>query len=257
MDLHTAAQTGDVARIRELLHSAAGSGVDAIHAQYTALHIAVMEQQRDAAKVLLEHGASPTAPESFDGNTPMHYAAARGDLPLLEMMADAGSVVNAGNMDGLTPLHAASMSGHCSACDYLLLHGATLDAVDTDGDTPLHLACLEGNVRAALLLVSRGADIRAKNRAAKCPTDLLKACSSTDFEELRKLCECPVTHELFRDPVLAADGHTYERAALTEWLQRGSVRSIRTNSLLPTTSFTPNYSLRWIAEWLALKTIRD
>jgi hypothetical protein len=31
---------------------------------------------------------------------------------------------------------------------------------------------------------------------------------------------CPITFELFRDPVLANDGHVYERAAITQWIQQ-------------------------------------
>ncbi|CAF3418223.1 unnamed protein product [Rotaria sp. Silwood1] len=31
---------------------------------------------------------------------------------------------------------------------------------------------------------------------------------------------CPITMELFRDPVLAPDGHTYERQAIEQWIQR-------------------------------------
>jgi len=32
------------------------------------------------------------------------------------------------------------------------------------------------------------------------------------------LC-CPITHNVMKFPVNAPDGHTYERAALTQWLQ--------------------------------------
>lgn len=30
---------------------------------------------------------------------------------------------------------------------------------------------------------------------------------------------CPISHELMSDPVVACDGHTYERRAITEWMQ--------------------------------------
>jgi hypothetical protein len=32
---------------------------------------------------------------------------------------------------------------------------------------------------------------------------------------------CPISHELMSDPVVACDGHTYERHSITEWLQVG------------------------------------
>ena len=33
---------------------------------------------------------------------------------------------------------------------------------------------------------------------------------------------CPITHERFLDPVIAADGHTYEREAIESWLKEHS-----------------------------------
>lgn len=43
---------------------------------------------------------------------------------------------------------------------------------------------------------------------------------------------CPITQELYRDPVLACDGHTYERKSLTTWFGTGNIRSPVTNSIL-------------------------
>jgi tetratricopeptide (TPR) repeat protein len=34
---------------------------------------------------------------------------------------------------------------------------------------------------------------------------------------------CPITNEIFVDPVIAEDGHTYERAAITDWLNKNSI----------------------------------
>ena len=49
---------------------------------------------------------------------------------------------------------------------------------------------------------------------------------------------CPITLELFRDPVIAGDGHAYERAAITRWiLENGNSpltrQSLRINDLRP------------------------
>ena len=30
--------------------------------------------------------------------------------------------------------------------------------------------------------------------------------------------ECPITHEIMINPVVAADGHSYEHKAILEWL---------------------------------------
>jgi hypothetical protein len=31
---------------------------------------------------------------------------------------------------------------------------------------------------------------------------------------------CPITFKTFQDPVFAEDGHTYERSAINEWIDR-------------------------------------
>lgn len=36
---------------------------------------------------------------------------------------------------------------------------------------------------------------------------------------LRDEFSCPITRELMRDPVIAADGHTYDREAVEMWLR--------------------------------------
>ena len=41
--------------------------------------------------------------------------------------------------------------------------------------------------------------------------------------KLRDEFLCPITHELLHDPVVARDGHTYERSAIERWLQIHSV----------------------------------
>lgn len=53
---------------------------------------------------------------------------------------------------------------------------------------------------------------------------------------------CPITGEPMIDPVVAADGHTYERNAIARWLQT-SDKSPLTGSLLPHKNLVPNYVL--------------
>jgi hypothetical protein len=33
---------------------------------------------------------------------------------------------------------------------------------------------------------------------------------------------CPITFKIMEDPVTAADGHTYERSAIQEWIERAT-----------------------------------
>ena len=58
---------------------------------------------------------------------------------------------------------------------------------------------------------------------------------------------CPITDEIMRDPVIAADGHTYERRAITEWFTRNDTSPI-TNAVLDHTNLTPNHLARALAQ---------
>ena len=54
---------------------------------------------------------------------------------------------------------------------------------------------------------------------------------------------CPITLEAFRDPVVAADGHSYERAALARWFT-ARVTSPTTGARLTSRQTMPNHALR-------------
>jgi hypothetical protein len=59
-------------------------------------------------------------------------------------------------------------------------------------------------------------------------------------------CMCPISHALMRDPVVAADGHTYKRIEIQEWirLKEDSVKSPMTNASLEHTMLPPNHALK-------------
>ncbi len=46
-----------------------------------------------------------------------------------------------------------------------------------------------------------------------------------------------------RDPVLCSDGHTYERGAITAWLNNHTT-SPKTNEVLESKQLLPNFTLR-------------
>jgi hypothetical protein len=54
---------------------------------------------------------------------------------------------------------------------------------------------------------------------------------------------CPITQQRFQDPVVAADGHTYERTAIRRWLARHNT-SPMTREQLDNTVLIPNHAER-------------
>jgi hypothetical protein len=59
---------------------------------------------------------------------------------------------------------------------------------------------------------------------------------------------CPITNEVMDDPVVAADGHTYEREAIETWFRRRNTSPMTNQVIAPT--LLPNFLVRsMIASW--------
>jgi hypothetical protein len=64
---------------------------------------------------------------------------------------------------------------------------------------------------------------------------------------------CPITLDVMDHPVVAADGNSYEHAAITGWLVSHTTSPL-TNAPLPNTALVPNVALRnAIEEWRAVQ----
>jgi hypothetical protein len=69
-------------------------------------------------------------------------------------------------------------------------------------------------------------------------------------DEVPERLTCPLTLELMKQPVIACDGHTYERCAIQQWLERAKTSPV-TNERLRTPDLIPNHAMKaMIAEFL-------
>ena len=57
-------------------------------------------------------------------------------------------------------------------------------------------------------------------------------------------CFCSITQEIMEDPVIARDGHTYERQAIKRWFDMGKRTSPKTGARLLSTELIPNHTMR-------------
>jgi TPR repeat protein len=64
---------------------------------------------------------------------------------------------------------------------------------------------------------------------------------------------CPITHLLFRDPVLTCDGQTYEREAIEAWFAKGNISSPNTNLPLKNKKLIPNHAVKQEINSLMIK----
>ena len=58
---------------------------------------------------------------------------------------------------------------------------------------------------------------------------------------------CPISRAVMADPVQAADGHSYDRTYIEEWLRHNNTSPI-TNKPLPNVALVPNYNLRGVID---------
>jgi ankyrin repeat protein/CII-binding regulator of phage lambda lysogenization HflD len=63
-------------------------------------------------------------------------------------------------------------------------------------------------------------------------------------EDIPEECFCPITQEIMQDPVIAQDGHTYERTAIQRWFDIPKRMSPKTGATLLNIKLRPNYAMR-------------
>ena len=77
----------------------------------TALHLAAYLNQTEVIQGLLQQVGLDLNPQDNDGDTPLHYACARGYLEVVKQLVEAGADINMQNNVGDTPLHKAANHG--------------------------------------------------------------------------------------------------------------------------------------------------
>jgi ankyrin repeat protein len=102
---------------------------------------------------LLDHGADPNLAWGRDGEAPLHVAARRWDVAMVERLVAQGADVGRRRRDGATPHTLAATHGNGEIADWLLAHGARDELSPVDR---LVAACAHGNqAQAEAMLASR------------------------------------------------------------------------------------------------------
>ena len=139
--LHLAAQNGHTDVIDVLLKNKANVNAKDSRGQ-TALLCAIKAKKAEAARQLLKNGADPNF-RNKDGSTPLVWASRLGKTDIVCLLLNHGADPNppACN-DSKTPLHLAAQKGLIKIVDALLKKKAQIDAKDSQGRTALLCAII-------------------------------------------------------------------------------------------------------------------
>jgi hypothetical protein len=190
-------------------------------------------------------------------HTALILAANAGHEPCVAALINAGAALNEKTANGYTALICAANYGHEPCVAALINVGAALSE-KVGGYTALMLAARGGHEPCVATLIEAGAEgaeeimarrassARARARWVRAGTLVRRAqparrVVAAFWDQAHHRLErqepeivsaglraytacpdefkCPITWGLFRDPVVAADGFTYERKAITEWIQ--------------------------------------
>lgn len=157
LDVFAAAATDDGDQLQRIL----ATDPDAVRARaddgFTALHLAAFFGTASGVSTLLAHGAdAASVAENAMAVTPLHSAAAHGDIDIVTVLLEAGSPVDAQQAGGYTALHAAAMQGNDVLLRTLLAHGADSALPDDEGNSAREYALKGGHDELVALLQSQG-----------------------------------------------------------------------------------------------------
>jgi ankyrin repeat protein len=190
--LHLAAYGGFKDSVAVLLDH--GADIEAESSDGTPLQIAVSQNKMDLAEYLLRKGArldihsaaglgkvdnvkrllkgTPALARSIDcppKTTPLHWAAAAGQLKVARVLVLFKADASAAAPGGITPLHTAMLHDQAEMVKLLVDVGARIDSKNDSGQTPLYQAVVLRKKLIARILLERGAEVNVRLDGERYP----------------------------------------------------------------------------------------
>jgi ankyrin repeat protein len=186
--LHEAAKFGAVSDVAGVLKRSKKALNKQDDEGQTPLASAVVQEEVDTVRYLLEQGADPNIPNK-NGLTPLDHACGRNKAvatTLAKLLLDHGALVNPkrSGSSHITSLDWAISSDNTELTKLLIEHGADIKAAYDTGETPLHTAANRGDLEIAKLLIDHGADVNAKLKDGWTPLYYAAYSSRKEMVEL-------------------------------------------------------------------------
>ena len=186
-----ACQSGDVAALGKILTIDPNLARERVGGGTTGLHQAV--RHPDAVRLLVEHGADPNLRDVGDNASPLHFAAANGNLETVRILLDAGADVHgSGDLHHGDVIGWAAREGNEAVIDLLVERGARhhIFSAMALNDVNRVERLVEENADCLLRRRSRFENAHTPVHAAFAPPDGLGfLCGKPNYAMLERLIE--------------------------------------------------------------------
>lgn len=147
----------------------------------SGLSVAIREPALKVASALIASPKTNVEARNTKDESPLMLASLHGLLDVAKQLINRGADVN---KPGWAPLHYAATKGHLAVMDLLLENHAYIDAASPNGSTPLMMASLYGTASAVKLLLEAGADPLLKNEQGLTAIDFAYRDSRAESAEI-------------------------------------------------------------------------
>jgi ankyrin repeat protein len=180
-----ACESGSAAIVKRLIEAGVSANATGPYGE-TALHTCAYTGNTAAARVLIAAGASIDPGDSWRGQTPLMWAAAKGHPETMQALIEAGADINARSTiilwerqrtdeprdkwlppGGWTPLLLAARENCVKCIDVLAKARADLNVVDPQQHTALIIALINGHYDVAGSLIDHGADLNMQDEVGQ------------------------------------------------------------------------------------------
>ena len=138
-DVFKAVQDDDLTNLRFFLSD--GADIDLRNEQgHTLLHVAILENRVQAARLLLDAGADADMHGGSAGYTPLHFTAYKKNSEMTRLVLEYTEQLERTDHQNMTPLQMAAFMGCKDVVAALAEAGADFKRTDTFGHTPAAIA---------------------------------------------------------------------------------------------------------------------
>lgn len=156
------------------------------------LFTATVTSNYEEVKKLLDKGTNPNY-TNFSKESPLHWAAAKGNMPITQLLLTHGAFIDPLSEGNSTPLSFACFFGNHEVVKLLVEHGANVNYCNHYKKTILHYASMqsirdfkETHLKIIEYLLQQGANIDAKDKGGKTALERAKEMHNNKIVNLLK-----------------------------------------------------------------------